>query len=1139
MLVVWASGTLAPMHARPPRRMRLFLRAFACAGGALFWADSSRAQAEQTGQVVSAWSGDVNSFSSVVYPQAPVVGIVKLKGARVHDWTPGDTRRLVLEGDVSLTIADYHFRADRAAVWIKEVGRTPDNHALVQLFAYLDEVGDASQASGQTALRTRTLPMRAVVELAGEVEVAGDAVVRGAYTPRPKTQGAEFLNASVAAFERSLRKAVGEHEVENVPAAYSFSAAEAGGASRRWNAEVPTTQSTSAKPPEQAPFPQPDRATHIEIQPQATGEPSPQVVIPLPGGDPAESTPTGEGSDTIAATESAEAPSAEPVAKPPAVSAAASQTRRAEPLFAKSGTITIASGDITVISNPPKAAGQAEESAVTCVGGVTVLYRDVRGRALQLSSQRAVVFLSKTGDAPLTAAPIPASSVRGIYLEGAVSASDGTYTIRSPQIFYDLVQDRAVMLDAVFSTYSQERGVPLYVRAKEIRQESARQWTARQAIFTNSAFENPELSIGASMVTIEQRARPLAEPSTLPGSPQSESYFHTTAEHVTLRGVGVPFFYWPAYAGDPSQPLLRDLRLENRSGSGIALRTTWNAAQLLGVDAPEGTSIDLLADAYFERGPGVGTRVRWDLARHKGDLFAYAVPLDTGTDLLKPGTEIDRQNEFRGIISLQDRFVMDRVWTITAEGSYISDETFVDAFFETAGETRREFTNRLTATRREDNTILGFEFKTNFNDFTPNEWLQQTPGYSVSKLPEASYVRIADDLLPRRAPGMFTHFQEYRISALALALDEVTPRSRGFNTEFLSQKAFGLSPDQSIADALRAQGYTEEQVGRADTRQEVTAKFTAGPVQVVPFVAARLTFYDNTFAAFSSNPEGNDATRLWTSAGARASATLTRIYDGVDSTLLDIHRLRHTITPSITLWAAGTNVEAKNIPTYDPFVDALADGQAVRIGVAQTLQTKRGGAGRWIDTDLLKLNTDFVFSSDNSDPRTPIGRFFDSRPEYSALGNFFTADGAYRMTDAASIVGSTIYDFDSHQQDMSSAGLMLTHSPGWSTLFDVRYINPQDSTILGMWGTYDLLDKYAVTVAPSYDAAEGRFQSLFLQFTRRFSALQMSLGVTYNDITSETTFGFVIQPYGARRGAGVEGLGTSGFGSVYSGSGGL
>ena len=39
------------------------------------------------------------------------------------------------------------------------------------------------------------------------------------------------------------------------------------------------------------------------------------------------------------------------------------------------------------------------------------------------------------------------------------------------------------------------------------------------------------------------------------------------------------------------------------------------------------------------------------------------------------------------------------------------------------------------------------------NDFIANEYLLQAPGYTVAKLPDVGYVRLADDLIPDE-PGL-------------------------------------------------------------------------------------------------------------------------------------------------------------------------------------------------------------------------------------------------------------------------------------------------------------------------------------------------------------------------------------------------
>ncbi len=59
------------------------------------------------------------------------------------------------------------------------------------------------------------------------------------------------------------------------------------------------------------------------------------------------------------------------------------------------------------------------------------------------------------------------------------------------------------------------------------------------------------------------------------------------AQDITLRAGDLPFFYWPRFRGDPSRVPLKDIRVENRTGSGTALRTRWNAYSLLDLEPDE------------------------------------------------------------------------------------------------------------------------------------------------------------------------------------------------------------------------------------------------------------------------------------------------------------------------------------------------------------------------------------------------------------------------------------------------------------------------------------------------------------------------------------------------------------------------
>ena len=356
-------------------------------------------------------------------------------------------------------------------------------------------------------------------------------------------------------------------------------------------------------------------------------------------------------------------------------------------------------------------------------GGIVISYWDrKRDSTMQMTAQRAVVFFEP---GPLQDfARAGAEQVRGIYLEGDVVAdmqsASGRYSVRSPRVFYSVKENRAVLIDAVFWTYDQQRRLPLYVRAKSIEQVSADEFKATGARLTNSPFFSPDLSIGASTVTIK------------PSPPEAgERRIFIDARDITLRAGGVPFFYWPVMRGDPHDLPLRDLRVESSSGSGTAIKTTWNFWSLVGIQTPKDVRADLMLDWYFDRGPALGTELSWATDTGNGGLFGYLVPNDTGRDLLVTGAKKDFDGQVRGIVTAEHRATLSDEWSLFLEGAYISDETFVDGFFEDQAKNRREFTNALYLRRLRDNSALTVLAKSTLNDFIANEYLLQAPGYTV------------------------------------------------------------------------------------------------------------------------------------------------------------------------------------------------------------------------------------------------------------------------------------------------------------------------------------------------------------------------------------------------------------------------
>ncbi len=776
-----------------------------------------------------------------------------------------------------------------------------------------------------------------------------------------------------------------------------------------------------------------------------------------------------------------------------------------EPIFARSGTISLDYGELTVV-------GSEDENAVLVSGGVTLLYEDLsRGRAIEMRAQRGVLFL-EGGEITRLLQEMTPETLRGIYLEGEVLVTDGDYTLRGPRIYYDIAGDRAVVLDAVLWAFDARRGIPLYLRAEAIRQESADQFRAERATLAVSRFAEPHLSLGARTLTLTRRPQE-----------EGEDRFFVRAQDMTLRAGGIPFFYLPMIQGDPRRIPLRRLGLDSSTGNGQALRTGWDFEALTGIRLPGGTDAEILIDGHFTRGLGLGADVSFDEPNMDGRLQTYWIINDQGEDRLHTGRELGHDGDTRGMILFHQRWAMDEAWTLWLEGNYFSDETFVDGFFEQIGWTSGEDLSGAYLQRRAGNTALALDARAQINDFSVNEFILQSPGYVTERMPEVSFVQQAIDPLGDTHPGLVTIFSEYRAGLLSINATDPTAEELGFVTSRLSQEAFGIEPGESIEDRLRRQGLSEGTVARVDMRQEVAFRSEAGGVIFNPFAVGRVTLYDDAFDEFS--PDENDQARFWGSVGLRASASLVRTYDGVESDLLDLHRLRHVIEPSVTLFHASTNIERADLPVFDYGVEGLLEGSVLRIGLDQTFQTKRGGPGRRQSVDVLTIDAELVLQDDTGEPDA-IGRFHNGRPELSRAGEFAALRSTVQLSDALALGGEIIQSLETSQPARMSAGLLIDHGAYNRTSIELRSINALDSTFLDLVNTQDLGDKYTFSTALTYDTDEGDFRRASVQLLRDLPGVLVGVGIVYDNVQQTTSFGFTIQPFGFRgAGLSVQGLG--------------
>jgi hypothetical protein len=280
-------------------------------------------------------------------------------------------------------------------------------------------------------------------------------------------------------------------------------------------------------------------------------------------------------------------------------------------------------------------------------------------------------------------------------------------------------------------------------------------------------------------------------------------------------------------------------------------------------------------------------------------------------------------------------------------------------------------------------------------------------------------------------------------------------------------------------------GWTDQNVARLDSRQEIDMPLSFGALHVVPYVTGRLTYWDSNF---SSNQVNGSTTRAWGAVGLRASTTFWKVYRGFNSNFLDVHQLRHIIQPEVDVFVSGSNVQQGYLQPFDRNVEGITDASGAEFALRQTLQTKRGSPGHEQIVDWMTFNvaadmfwnksTIGPFSSNNpmyaggpfstSDYGQPLVGYYDfSQPELSQVADSINANATWRAGANVRLLGDESYNVDLQQLETADAGVMVDQSPSISYFLGNRYIRAVDSDQWTFSINYKLTRKYAFSATES------------------------------------------------------------------------
>ncbi|MFW6145822.1 MAG: hypothetical protein ACOC7R_00645 [Planctomycetota bacterium] len=713
------------------------------------------------------------------------------------------------------------------------------------------------------------------------------------------------------------------------------------------------------------------------------------------------------------------------------------------------------------------------DQILLCTGDVYVA--DIAPDAawpVEIQADAAVLFVADTAaaDAGVDTA-LSAVAMTGAYLEGDVRVAAGDQTLRSDRLFFDFVDYRAILLDAVYHTIQPQRNIPIYVRADEVLLRT--EWHEdlpvasvvhfRDARISTSEFYAPTYHLGAAEATIrDATARDAA------GRPAGPIALDLWTRHATFNVRGVPITYWPATRARVlySELPLRRIQVGDHGPFGLGVETDWRLFDLLGLREPDGYDAELSIDAY-EEAAALGLDTAYARDDYAGYILGYGVYDREGEDDFGGERENIPAPEHRGRWLWRHRQFLGDDWQLQAEFSYLCDENFLEAYFRDEFYAGKPQETLLYAKKQRDHWAFTALLQPRIND-----WLTTTEVYP-----------------------------DVGVWAMGLPVGPVTP---------VAEAHVGVLRLRD-GNELDAPAPSDGGVFRADGRAEVDLPLRWGPVRMAPFTFGRLTYW-------SDRLDGSDLTRALGGGGVRATMSFWQVYNDARSRLLDVHRLRHIVTAEVAALGVGSNVRADELIGFSPDIEEHLDAfSGVSVGVRQRWQTYRGPAGARRAVDLARANVAALFFDDAKDPGPSAdGRLFFSRPEYAITRNAINGDVLFNLSDATALLGDVNYDLNDDEVGLADLGVAVQRDPRYRWYLGTRYIDDLDSWVWTGGVNYQLSEKYEVSAFQQYDIDfdDGRNLQSRVSLIRKFPRWYVAVSVVVDGAPNDTSVLLTLWPEG-------------------------
>ena len=634
------------------------------------------------------------------------------------------------------------------------------------------------------------------------------------------------------------------------------------------------------------------------------------------------------------------------------------------------------------------------------------------------------------------------------------SVTDVVELARADQMYINPGRARGLAVNAEMRLADPKTADMIYVfRGKEAYLIDQNTMTIRDVHLTTSDFAVPGFQVAG------QRAQVISRP---PSTVLNiwDPKFQLGQEPKTL--VSLPFI-----GTDLTQRayLLESYAIGSSKKFGFLVQTTWRPLDL-SLAPPtwvENWLVNL--DYYAARGPAIGTELSYKFGPEpfphtKGTLNAFFIE-DSGTKDVSTGQPVPQTQ--RGLVHLRQRTQINEDWRIDAELYWISDKGLLQEYFDYNFANEKVPETYLLGRYLHDSTYLALLLKPQVNSFIRD----------VEQLPSAD------------------------LQVIGLPLGRFVYQGQA------SAGLFNLQPSTLLTPAAP----DPPAIARFHTQQELSLPFMLSIFRIDPSLRVLATWASE--GVDKMGDFGGTPSRTGAGAGVTASTTLDRVYDVTNDTL-DLHRLRHIITPFVDLQTLGVGGTGSDGFIQMDQIDTIDTTTQATIGVRQLVQTKRLQNGQWKPVDWIDAVVAYVSqSSDSVDP---------------ALG------ASYLMWDVNVLLSDrvSVHSWDNQVgaktlPDIINAGITFDLLPQWTLGLDYDSISNIGSVLTADLFTklserYQLILRQQFRLSAKSGSLQGNSNMRTLLVLRRLlHGWVLDVGVNYDPATSNfgVIFGFGPAGWGA------------------------